>query len=827
MKATEALFRDLAHGTRQLRRQPGFAVAAIVSLALGIGLNTTLFSVVNAVLLRGSPVAEPGRVVEIYTGLRRDYPQLTTSYPDFRDIERGADALAGLAGNAYVRGILSTGARPVLVTGEAVTANYFDVLGIRVSLGRPFRDEEDAAPGVAPVAVLSHGMWQRNLGGRPSAVGERIRLSGLEYTIVGIAPPGFTGTIPGIPTEFWVPVTMVESFVFSGVQTSADHNPGTTRLDRRGTRWLFVKGRLAKGRTVEEARAQVETIFARLRAEYPDTNDKVTASVLPASSIRFHPMLDGYVKAASAGLLAAVGLVLLIACANVANLLLARGATRRREFAIRAAIGASRARLLQQLLSEGLVLAAAGGGLGVLIAWWAGRALSGFGTDVFPMPISFDFSIDGAVLTFALVASLTTALLFGLAPAWSSSKPELVPALKESADVGGRTRGGVRDALVVGQLALSLVLLVAGALLAHGLLAAQSTDLGYDPRFISSLSFNLQMNGYDTSRAAAFRDRALEAVRALPGVTAVSTASRLPLAPDILVTGIKVPGHHGSEDEETVVDVVAVGADYFTAVGVPLVSGRAFSADDIARHRRLAIVNETMARTFWRDGQAVGGRVYTAGYESEPYEVIGVARDHKVRSVGEPPRPYLHLPDGPSPAVGLIVRTHTPADAALPMLRRALWSLEPEIVFTEDVPAAQVVATTVAPTRIAAFVIGAFGALALVLASVGLYGVVAYSVSRRTHEVGIRMALGAAQGQVVRMILVQGGRLALVGVGIGMLAAAGVGQVLESLLYGVSSFDPIAYGAAAGLLLLVAFAANLAPALSAARIDPLRALRSE
>ena len=827
MTNTEVFFRDLAHGVRSLRRQPGFASAAIVSLALGIGLNTTLFSVVNAVLLRGSQLAEPDRVVEIYTGLREDYPQLTTSYPDFLDVERGADALSGLAGSAYVRGILSTRARPMLVTGETVTANYFDMLGVRVSPGRAFRDDEDAAPGAAPVAVLSHGMWQRHFGGRPSVAGERIRLSGLEYTIVGIAPLGFAGTIPGIPTDFWVPVTMVESFVFSGVQTSADNDSGATRLDRRGSRWLFVKGRLAKGRTVEEARAQVETIFARLRAEYPATNDKVTASVLPASSIRFHPMLDGYVRAASAGLLAAVGLVLLIACANVANLLLARGTARRREFAIRAAMGADRGRLLRQLLHEGLVLAAAGGGLGVFIAWWAGRALSGFGTDVFPMPISFDFSIDRTVLAFALVASLLTALVFGLAPAWSSSKPDLVPALKESADGGGRTHGGLGDGLVIGQLALSLVLLVTGALLARGLLAARATDLGYDPRFISSLSFNLQMNGYDASRSAAFRDRMLEAVRALPGVTRASTASRLPLAPDILVTSIKVQGHHQPQDDEALVDVVAVGADYFTTVGVPIVSGRAFSADDIARHRRLAIVNETMARTFWPDGLAVGGRVFTAGDESEPYEVVGVARDHKVRSVGEVGRPYLHLPDGPSAAVGLIVRTQTPADGALPMLRQTLWSLEPDLVFTEDVSAEQVAATTVAPTRIAALVSGAFGALALVLASVGLYGVVSYSVNRRTHEIGIRMALGADRGQVVRMILFQGGRLALVGALIGALAAAGIGQVLESLLYGVSSFDPLAYGAAAGLLLLVAFAANLAPAVSASRIDPLDALRSE
>jgi predicted permease len=823
----DALMRDVKHGARQLARQPGFAAAAIVSLALGMGLNTALFSVVNAVLLRGGPVADPDRLVEIYSGPNEDFPQLTTSYPDYLDIRRSADALAGIAGNAYVRGILSLGALPVLVTGEAVTANYFEVLGIGVPLGRGFRADEDTAPGTAQVVVLSHGLWQRRFGGRPSVLGEPVDLSGVSYTIVGVAPPGFTGSLPGIPTDFWVPVTMVERFVFSGVQWTTDRDPGATRLERRGSRWLFVKGRLAVGRTVEEARAQVETIVARLRAEYPVTNDKVIVSVVPAASVRFHPMLDGYVRAASAGLHVAVGLVLLIACANVANLLLARGAARRRELAIRAAIGAGRGRLVRQLLSEGLVLAVAGGGLGVLIAWWAGRALSGFGTDVFPMPISFDFSIDATVLGFALLSVLVTGLLFGLGPALSSSRPDLVPALRSSAEGDHRARFTAGNALVVGQLALSLVLLVAGALLARGLLAAQGTDLGYDPRVVSSLSFNLQMNGYDTDRATAFRDRALDTVRALPGVTAVSTASRLPLAPDINMTAIKVPGYHTSPDDETAVDVVTVGADYFTTVGVPLIAGRGFSIDDTAQSRRVAVVNEAMVRRFWPDGRAIGRLLHTGGYESEPYEVVGVARDHKVRSVGESPRPYLHLPAGPSHAIGLVVRTAVPAEAALPMLREAVRSLEPNVVFTEDVSAAQVAETTMAPTRLAALIVGAFGGLALLLATVGLYGVMAYSVGRRTREVGIRMALGAERGQVLRQILLQGGRLALIGIVLGTLAAAGVGRLLESLLYGISSIDPLAYSVAAGLLLLVALAANLAPAWTASRVDPTRALRSE
>jgi putative ABC transport system permease protein len=824
--AVGSFFKDLQQGARQLVRRPGFSAAAIASLALGIGLNTTLFSMINAVLLRDSGLSQPDRLVEIYSGLSKDFPQLTTSYPDYLDIRRDAGAFDGIAASAYVRGILSNIDRPALVTGEVVSSDYFGALGVRPAMGRIFREDENAA-GAAPVVILSHGLWQRRLGGRADAVGRTIELSGFVYTIVGIAPPDFTGTVPGIPTEFWAPLALVDRLQFAGIQSNTDEDPGTTRLERRGTRWLFLKGRLAPGRTVSEARAQVETIFARLRTDFPVTNENVTASVVPASSVRFHPMIDGYVRAASGGLLGAVGLVLLIACANVANMLLARGASRRRELAIRTALGASRARVVRQLLSEGIVLAAAGGALGVLVAWWAGRALTGLATDLLPIPVTFDFSIDRAVLLFALAASIATALLFGLAPAVAASKPDLVPALKASAEGDGRRRLTLSDALVVGQLALSLVLLVSGALLGRGWLIARSTDLGYDPGPISTLTFNLQMNGYDLERAVALREQALVKLRALPGVAAVSTASRLPLAPDINMDSILVPGHHAAGDDGTPVDTVEIGAGYFEAVGVPIVRGRPITEDDLEQKRRVAIVNETFARQYWPDGSAVGQRVYSGTFTSPPFEIIGVARDHKVRSVGELPRPYIHRPEEPSRQIGLIVRTVTPPASAVPMLKDALWALEPDILFTGDASAADVAATTVAPTMIGAIVLGAFGTLALVLAAVGLYGVVAYSVSRRTREVGIRMALGAERSEVVRMILGQGGRLAFVGLALGAAAAAAAASVLESLLYGVSGFDPLAYGSAAGLLLLVALTANLVPALAAARVNPVHALRND
>jgi len=819
---------DLRIGARQLVRQPGFAAAAIVTLALGIGLNATLFGVVNALLFKGSAVAEPGRLVEIYSSAGKDLPQFTTSYPDFLAIREGVTALSGVAGHAFVRGVVTIGDRPLLVTGEAVTDGYFDVLGVRITQGRAISAADNAHPGAPPVVVLSHGMWQRRFGGRPDLLGSSIRLSGVAYTVVGIAPQSFVGTLPGLAPEFWVPAVHVDRLAISGPTASTGPSSEAPRIERRGARWLFVKGRLADGRTAAEAGAQLDTVFARLRQEFPVTNDKTTASAVPITSIRFHPMLDGYVRAAGIALMAAVGIVLLVACANVASMLLARGSARRRELAVRAAIGAGRGRLLRQMLTENLVLATAGGAAGTLAAWWATRALTGLGADALPMSFSFDFSLDARVLLFSALVTTVAALAAGLAPAWSAATPDLVPALKD--DAGGPFRGRrltLRDALVVGQLALSLVLLVTGALLGRGLLVARGTDAGFESEHVSLLTFNLQMNGYDTDRAVAFRDRALQALRALPGVTAASQASRLPLAPDITMEGVLVRGHHAPGDEPTPIDGASVGADYFAVVGVPIVAGRAFTAEDEAQARPVTVINEAFARQYWPGQSAVGQRVYTDGFDHPPLEVVGVARDHKVRSVGEAPRPYMHLVAPRSTGVSLAVRTAAPASTALPMLRQTLRALEPNLVFTTDAPASEVAEATMAPTLVGALLMGGFGALAVLLAAVGLYGVVSYAVSLRRREVGIRMALGAERRQVVWMVFRQGGRLALAGLVIGAIASAGVGRLLDALLYGVSGFDPLAYALAASALLGVAALANLVPALSASRIDPMRALRND
>jgi putative ABC transport system permease protein len=486
---------------------------------------------------------------------------------------------------------------------------------------------------------------------------------------------------------------------------------------------------------------------------------------------------------------------------------------------------------MRQLLVESLLLACVGGGLGLAIAYAAGRGLSGIGSDTLPIPLDFHIGVDGTVLFYAFAASVATAVLFGLAPALTASRPDLVPALKADTTGQGsdRKRITLKDVLVVAQLATSVVLLIAGALLGRGLLAAQGTDIGFDPKPIASLQFSPTMNGYDRERTNVLREQVLERVRALPGVEAVSLTTRLPLGPDINMSGMRVPGHHGPEDDAVPIDSVRVGPDYFAVTGIEIVEGRAFTETDREGSPQVAVVNETMARKYWPGESAVGKIFYYSEYDDPPYEVVGVSRDHKVRSVGEDPRPYVHTPwlQDPALGIGLLVRVAGSGEAALPMLKKAVLELEPEIVFDEETTAVEVAEVTVAPTRIGAAILGAFSVLALLLAAVGLYGVISYSVTRRTREVGVRMAIGARPGDVLKLILAQGLKLAAVGVVIGAVASAGIARVLESLLYGVSAMDPVAYTAAALLLLIVAVAANLLPAYRASRTEPTRALRYE
>jgi predicted permease len=826
----QAILLDLRYAFRTLVQKPGFTVVAVLSLALGIGLNTTIFSVVNAVLLKRIPVKDPERLVEVYSALSEEMPYLTTSYLDYVDLRNGVDVFEGLAAHAFARGILYRDGKSELITGEVVTANYFDVLGIEAQHGRTFLPEEDETEGTHPVVVVSHGFWQRRLGGDPTAVGNTLRISGLEYDVIGVAPESFSGTIPGLMPEFWAPTAMIQKLRFSGIQADMRSPEGVTRREKRGTRWLFVNGRLAPGRTLEEARAQVSTVFARLAQEYPLTNEKVKSSVLPASGVRFHPMVDSFLNQAGTVLLAAVGMVLLIACANVANMLLARATNRRREIALRLAVGASRADLVRQLMCESFVLASLGALAGLAVAAVAGRVLSALEPPL-PVPVTFAIGVDLNVIAYAVALAVTTAVFFGLAPAFRAARPDLVPSLKgDSTASNAPARGSfLSKALVVGQLAVSLVLLVAGALLTRALLAAQKADLGFDPSGVVSLSFDLGMNNLSVEEAEAFKPLLIERLQGMPGVEAVSLATRMPLAPDINMEGVSIPGHHRPDDDPTAIDATYVDANYFRVVGVPIVEGRGFDESDRAGSPPVTIVNEAMARRYWPDGSAVGQRVYTEGFDGPSFEIVGVSRDHAVRSVGEEARPYLHFVWAQTPSVltTVMARVRGDAAAAIPLIEREILAMNPEIVFTEKATAQEVVDLTLLPTRAGAGLLGAFAGLALSLAAVGLYGVIAYSVSRRTREVGLRMALGARSTDVVRMVLAGGMRLAILGLAIGAVASAFLARVLESYLYGVSSIDWLAYLAAAGVLLLVAGAANLVPALRASRVSPMAALRYE
>jgi putative ABC transport system permease protein len=820
---------DLRFAARLLRRHPGLTLVAVLSLALGIGVNTTIFSVVNAVLLAPLPLHEPERLVEIYTSPVPDMPYLTTSYPDFLDLRAQVDALSGLMAHALVRGVLARDGRSELAMGEVVTDNYFDLLGVRPALGRAFLPEENRAEGTHPVLVASHGFWQRRLGGRADVVGSRLRLSGVEYEVVGVAPPGFKGTIPGLAPEFWTPVMMVGKLSFSGIQSSSP-SPGATRVEQRGTRWLFVTGRLAPGRSVAEARAQVETVVARLVRQYPDVNDKLKASVLASRDVRLHPLVDGVLTPAAALLLGAVALVLLIACANVANLLLARAAARRREMAVRLAVGAGRGRLVRQLLVESLLLAALGGLFGVGLALVGTRLVAAL-QPALPVPLAFEFDLDANVLLFALGATLATAFVFGLVPALQASRPALVPALKDAAADAptGRRRPALGDALVVGQLAVSLLLLVAGALLLRGLLRAHRIDPGFAPERLATVSLNLQMMGYSPEQAIAFQRRMVGELRARPGVESVALVTRLPLASDINMEGILVPGRHKPGDDATPVDATWVEPDYFAVLGVPLVEGRGFRDADRQGAPLVAVINQAMARRFWPDRSAVGERFYTDGFGGPPVEVVGVVRDYKVRDLGEQPRPYIHFcwHQGPTRSTTVVARTAGPAAAAVGELRRAVQAMDAQAVFTDEGTLVDLLRATLAPTRVAAGLLGTFAGLALLLAAVGLYGVIAWSVARRTRELGVRVALGARSGDVLRLVLGQGLRLVAIGIALGSLGALAATRVLSSLLYGVSAADPLAFALGALVLLGVALLANLVPALRASRVDPLVALRHE
>jgi predicted permease len=821
---------DLKQTFRSLRRAPLFTVVAVGTLALGIGVGTTIFTFVDALLLRPLPVADPDELVAVFSSWEGE-PFSTSSLPDFRDLREGTSA-AELFGHAVALATFQHGERSRMLVGEMVTGNFFAVTGVRPHLGRLIEPADDLAASAPRTVVLGHGLWQRAFEGAPAAIGRQVRLNGNSYEIVGIAPPGFHGLMPGLSADFWVPSVRVDEVDAAGQIHGVAGDVGSLLAERRGYRWLWVKGRLAAGATAAQVGAQTAAVMARLVKEAPLTNDGRGTVVRPLSEVRVHPDVDRVLGSASAVLLGCVALLLLVVCANVANMVLSRAQSRQREVAIRLALGSGRARLVRALLAESLVLALAGAGLGLLLAHGS-TALLLRAMPPLPIQLNLDVGTDGRVAVFAITLAAGSALLLGLLPARRASRPDLAVELRggtRSTD-GPESRFSLRNGLVVAQVAVSTVLLVAAALLGRGVLAARSTPLGFEPQRVAAVGLNLGSQGYTSEAAATYVATLRERVAALPGVAAAGVATRVPfdvnvhfgeLYPD---TGAVAPDKPGLQIDQTAVD-----ASYFAALGVPVLRGRAFDGRDAAGAAPVAVVNRAMARAVWGSEEVLGRTFRVGRPDAEPVTVVGVVADYKVRTVGEAPRPFAHFPLAQQRSDNVYVLARSAAADALPLVqqvRRAALELDPTLALSDTTTLAGFQLVSLYPVRMGATLLTAFGALALALASVGLYGVIAYSVARRSRELGVRVALGAAPRSLLGLVVRRGMALVGVGMAIGLGLAAAGARSLSGVLHGVSALDPLAFAAAAAVLALAGWAANAVPALRAARTDPAVVLRGE
>jgi putative ABC transport system permease protein len=810
----ETLLQDIRFGSRQLLKRPIFTALAIISMALGIGANTAIFSLVNTVLLRPLPVREPSKLIAVDGTLPNGTDFTLQSFPNYKDYHERSRSFEGLLAYRFVVASLSHNGVNERAWGFTVSGNYFDVLGVKPILGRAFLPEEDQTPDSHPVVVLSNPCWKKRFGADPSIVGRTVLLNNKMFTIIGVAPEGFVGTEVAYAPEFWAPMMMAKQI-----------EPGSTWLDSRDSDNLFVVGRLKTGVTVAQAKAELEGITLQMAKEHPTENTGRGVRLMTPGL--FIPDIRNSIFALS-GVLAVVGaLVLLLACVNLANLLLARATERRKEIGIRLAVGATRARLVRQLLTESVLLSITGGVVGLLLAVWINHFVAAIKlpTDI---ALLFDLRIDWRVLIFALVISLATGVLFSLLPALQSSKPALVPALKDESSMAGFRRSRLRNSLVIAQIALSLVLLVSAGLIVRSLQAAQRMRPGFNPQSAVAISFDLGLQGYDDAKGRAFHERVLERVHALPGVRSVAFIDVLPLSLDYSSTSVYIEGQAvTSKGNLRSAIPYSVSPKYFETMGIPL-RGRDFFPTENKKDSRFAIVNETFARRFFNGKDAIGKRYNASGPNDPFWQIIGVVPDGKYNTLGEEPKAVVFRPQRyfDSNSV-LVARTEGDPRAVLTAIRREVQHLDPTLPLYDAKTLTEHMNIPLFPAKIAAGALGSFGVLALLLAAVGIYGVMSYMVAGRTREIGLRMALGAQSRAVGWLILRQGMKLALIGSAIGIALAFGGTRLLQSILYGVSAVDPFTFGSVAVLLAVVALLACWLPAYRAARVDPMIALRSE
>jgi len=827
------LFQDVRYALRHLRKSPGFTAVAVLTLGLGIGLNSAIFTLFDALTLRPLPISDPDAVVNVYQRIQDEAGSYRSfSYPEYVALRQSNAVFSGLIAYSWMPAEIVTPTRSTVdgaeeAHGLLVTANYFPLLGGEAALGRTFLTEEDESHGAQPVMVLSHGFWEEHFSSDQSIVGKSVKLNSTLMTVVGVASAGFVGTEPQTP-DFWVPLMM-----------QAQLTPGDERLSDRRSFWLDVVARLKPGVSRTQAQSGMDAIINRIAPDYLGTNQKVSIDLV-AGSFLARPDVRSQVESLAFLVMASVATILLIACANVANLSLARSAVRQKEIGVRLSLGASRGRVVQQLLTESLLVALLSGVAGLLLARWLPGAIISLLRPQHEQPISVPLVLDIPVLGYTLLLSVGTAIVFGLIPALRASRTNPNWASKGEITTLGQGGGRLRihSVLVGTEISVCLVLLLGAGLLARALGRAQTVDPGFDMKHVLALSMDLNLHGYDNERAAEFHRHLIEQLQALPGVKAVSVASLAPLGGISRAAPVTAADSNGPVGRsETSVGYWVVSPNYFATLSIPIVRGRSFGLRDAGQGTPVAIINEAMARQFWPGQDPVGKRL-RPGPPSVPFtEVVGVVKNTRGARLWEADQPYVYLPllqnNTKGPAIQteqlgmkILIRTDGNPDDISAIVPRVVRTLDPNV---------QGSAATLGKSaerwvwfsQVGAMLSSSLGILGLFLASLGIYGLMSYSVAQRTHELGIRIALGANRSDILKLILGQGLRISLVGLVVGLAIALGVTRVIAAMLYGVKPTDPVTFGGVSVLLTAVALLASYLPARRAAKVEPLVALRYE
>jgi macrolide transport system ATP-binding/permease protein len=812
MNLVENFAQDVRFGLRMLRRNPGFTALAILCLTLGIGANAAVFSWVEGILLRPYPLVSHQERLVALSGTVLDQRD-ETSWPDLLDVQRSCTLCEAVLVSKITGATLSTGERAQVITGSIVSANYFDAIGVHPILGRGFEPGEDIGRNAHPVVVISYHLWQTHFKGDAEIIGKTQRFDNVVHTIIGVMPEGFYGTFVGRAMEYWVPLSMLE--VYEG---------SSGKPEDRGSRWCEAYVRLKLGVTRNQAQQEISAIAARLEAEYPATNRGRGIKVWPLWETPFNhashllPTFEIMVVVAM--------FVLLIVCANVGNLLLVRSLARRHEMTVRLAVGAGRGRLLRQLATEGLLLSACGAAGGLLAAYWCRHALVLF----FPGDAMYlPGQMDGRVLGLSAAICVVVTLAVGLVPALQTRHLALADTLKTeaSAVMGGRGRAWFRSSLVVLQVTLSFILLVGATLLLQSLRNLRSTSPGFSARRVLDTWIPLVAAGYDEPRAKTFQDELIQRIRALPGVEAAAYARAVPLSYGAFSsTSIAVDGYEPQPDEQPTAEYNQVSPDYFATMGIPLISGREFARADDENAPRVAVVNQTMVTRYWRGRNPIGQRLQVKG---KWVRVVAVVKDSKYYSMEETPRAFFYVPLRQYFAIepDIHIRTTQPLQSIETALIREVRALDTNLAVYETITMQEQIDRSTSHELVAVALVGLFGGLALLLASIGLYGVMSCTVSQSTRELGLRMALGAGASNVLRLVLSRGLLLTMTGIIVGVVLALLLTRLLGDLLYQVSPRHPLAFAAAFAVMTFASLAACFLPAWRAARTDPMRALRAE